>query len=89
MPTASGMSMSNVLSTPQSVREKAGVPTGVVHRSQLDIPSTSAHPVGKRNRYPPVNAATPIVRDVSLVRSRVTSGSYLAATRRGTSVAPG
>lgn len=77
------------MAKPQSDREKAGVPITVLHRSQLDIPPTSAHPVGNRNMRAPTKATTPMTTEVSLGAvlmpitrpSSTTSSSTVSTTR--------
>ena len=58
--------MSNVLSRPQSVSEKAGFPITVIQRSQLGTPPKSAQPVGNRNMYPAAKATIPTAVDATL-----------------------
>jgi len=48
---------------PRSSSEKAGVPIADVHRSQLDMPPTSAQPVGNKNRKEAIVAASPITTE--------------------------
>jgi hypothetical protein len=40
------------------------LPRTVTHRSQLDTPSGSLHPVGKRSMYPTTKATTPTITEV-------------------------